>query len=410
MRVLLFTDTLADVNGVSRFLRDAAKHTRSAGRDLTLVTSTRLPCPEGPNIINLRPRAARPMPGYPHLEVVTPPLRRALALVDRLRPDVVHVSTPGPVGVAGRRAALLRGIPLAGVYHTDFPAYIRLLFDDDAMCWATQRVMRWFYGPFRTILTRSAAYARPLLDMGFSCRRIVKLRPGTDVETFHPRHRDEGVWDRLGIPRKSIKVLSATRVSVEKNLPMLARVWRRLSPVLVSRGIEADLVVLGDGPYHAEMVRALAGTRAHFLGFRSGAELSTLYASADLFVFPSRTDTLGQVVMEAQASALPVLVSDEGGPREVVLPGRTGLVLPGTDEAAWERAIASLAADRGRLREMAAAARAHMAPQTIAASIDHFWSLHERALGATATEGCPERSAAPAAGQPAQPVAYTTNL
>ena len=288
MRVLLFTDTLADVNGVSRFLRDAAKHTRATGRDLTIVTSTRLPCPEAPNVINLRPRAGRSMPGYPHLEVVTPPLRRALALVDRLRPDVVHVSTPGPVGLAGRRAALKRDIPLVGVYHTDFPTYVRLLFDDDAMSWATRRVMRWFYGPFRTIVTRSAAYARPLLDMGFPCRRIVKLRPGTDVEVFQPRHRDHGVWDRFGISRTSVKVLSATRVSVEKNLPMLARVWRRVSPALASRGIDADLVVLGDGPYHAEMVRTLAGTRSHFLGFRSGPELSTLYASADLFVFPDR--------------------------------------------------------------------------------------------------------------------------
>jgi len=396
VRVLLFTDTLADVNGVSRFLRDAARHTREAGRDLTIVTSTRLPCPDGPNIVNLSPRAGRSMPGYSHLEVVTPPLRRALALVDRLRPDVVHVSTPGPVGLAGRRAALKRGVPLVGVYHTDFPTYVRLLFDDDAMSWATRRVMRWFYGPFRTLLTRSAAYARPLLEMGFSCRRIVKLRPGTDVEVFHPRHRDDGVWDRFGISRGSVKVLSATRVSVEKNLPMLARVWRRVSPTLASRGIEADLVVLGDGPYHAEMVRALAGARAHFLGFRSGPELSTLYASADLFVFPSRTDTLGQVVMEAQASGLPVLVSDDGGPREVVLPGRTGLVLPGTDEGAWAGAIESLASDRVRLGKMGAAARAHIAPQTIASSIDHFWNLHERALeGGVEADACPERSAAP---------------
>src|SRR5690606_6677947 len=119
------------------------------------------------------------------------------------------------------------------------------------------------------------------------------------------------------------------RVSVEKNLPLLARAWPRARRLAAARGIEAELIVVGDGPHREEMAAALCGERAHFLGFRRGMELSRLYASSDLFIFPSVTDTLGQVVLEAQASGLSALVSDRGGPREVVADGVSGLVIPG---------------------------------------------------------------------------------
>ncbi len=384
LRVVLFTDTLADVNGVSRFILDASRLCASNGRHLTVVTSTRLECPaSGGRIINLPPRAARAMPGYANLEIVTPPLRRARAVVESLRPDVVHVSTPGPVGFAGRRAALRVGVPLVGVCHTDFPAYVRHLFDDDALGWCAEEATRRFYRPFRMVLTRSARAAKDLVRLGLPCSRLAKLRPGTDVDVFHPRHRDASIWSRLGLREATgeqapVRVLTTARVSVEKNLPMLARVWRRASGVLVSRGIAADLIVVGDGPFRPEMERALAGGRAHFAGFRRGADLAALYASSDLFVFPSRTDTLGQVVMEAQASGLPVLVSDEGGPREMVQPGATGLVISGRDESAWVDAIVAQVTHDERRRTMGEAASRWMSTHTIERSIEHFWSVHEK--------------------------------
>ncbi len=387
LRVVVFTDTLADVNGVSRFILDALRVCAARGHDLTVVTSTRLALPESVRgdeaagrIVNLKPRLARAMPGYPNLEIVTPPLRRARALVESLRPDVVHVSTPGPVGFAGRWAAMRTRVPLVGVYHTDFPAYVRHLFDDDALGWCAEEAMRRFYRPFQKVLTRSARAAKDLTRLGFSCRRLMTLRAGTDVEAFHPRHRDDGVWARLGLGGAGtppVRVLTTTRVSVEKNLPMLARVWPRASVALESQGVAAELIVVGDGPYRVEMERALAGQRVRFTGFRRGAELAALYASSDLFVFPSCTDTLGQVVMEAQASGLPTLVSDAGGPMEMVKPDVTGLVLPGRDESAWVEAIVSRARDGARRRAMGVAAREWMGAHTIERSIEHFWAVHE---------------------------------
>lgn len=379
-RVLLFTDTLADVNGVARFIRDMGRCADHAGRSLTLVTSTRLPCPSDPWIVNLPPRLATSMPGYPTLDIVSPPWRRVRALLRRLRPHAVHISTPGPVGLAARWAAARVGIPMLGVHHTDFPSYVEHLFDDRALAWIAERGLRWFYRPFARVLTRSAQFTGRLADGGYPCARLKRLRPGTDIRAFSPGHADAGIWARLGLGRPGVaKVLYVGRVSVEKNLPFLAAIWPVIERQLAAIGLAADLVVIGDGPYRAALTARLRADSpsAYFAGARHGAELAALYASADLLVFPSATDTLGQVVLEAQASGLPVIVADAGGPKEIVRPGVTGLVLPAHDQAAWTRAVVELVADADRARAMGRAARAWAENHDIADSFAHFWAEHE---------------------------------
>jgi glycosyltransferase involved in cell wall biosynthesis len=144
-------------------------------------------------------------------------------------------------------------------------------------------------------------------------------------------------------------------------------------------GLDAELVLVGDGPYRAQMESELKSTRARFLGFKHGPELSRLYASSDLFLFPSITDTLGQVVMESQASGLPVIVTDQGGPKEVVIDGATGFVLPHDKPDLWVARIVSLAVDEPLRRRMGAAAHQHMQGFSLAHSFDHFWEVHEHA-------------------------------
>ncbi len=387
MRVCLFTDTLGDVNGVSRFIRnvgDQALNAVGGGRDLTIITSTRIPCPDRPNIVNVRPPYARSMPGYEHLEVVLAPTGRLIAEARRRRPDVIHVSTPGPVGFAGVKAAKRLGVPLVGTYHTDFPAYVEHLFQDAVCTWICTRVMSRFYRPFSRLFTRSLDYADAIVRIGFPRENIVKLLPGIDTDTFHTKHRPANVgefWRGYpGVDPAAVKVLYVGRVSVEKNLPYLARVWK------ATRGIvhqKAQLIVIGDGPYRKPMEVDLAGHGGVFLGFRHGAELSRLYAAADLFAFPSTTDTLGQVVMEAQSAGLPVIVTDQGGPSEVVrhapppTPNPTGYVLPADDARRWAATIAGLVGDAALRARMGAAGHAMIQPMSIRHSFEHFWSVHE---------------------------------
>ncbi|MGQ0628398.1 MAG: glycosyltransferase family 4 protein [Phycisphaerales bacterium] len=389
MRLVLFTDTLADINGVARFLGDFVAWAEATGRDLTVVTSTPFRCSPSARVVNLAPALSVPMPGYADLRLVPPPLKRIGAILDALRPDVVHVSTPGPVGLAGRWAARRRGIPVAMTHHTDFPAFADRLFGDELLTMVAKWLMLRTYRGARRVFVRSSDSARRLVDLGVSCRVVRRIPPGTDTARFCPANKDRTIYPRLGAGgAERLKVLYVGRVSVEKNLPFLSAVWKHTCRLLRERQVAADLVVVGGGPWRGAMQAGLQGRsgpggwggQVYFVGLQQGAALSALYASADVFVFPSETDTLGQTVMEAQASGVPALVSDVGGPREIVRHGRSGLVLPARSPEVWARALVGLCADPAARARMGSAAVAAMRTCTIGSSLERFWSEHERAL------------------------------
>jgi len=379
MKISLFTDTLADVNGVSRFIQNVAERAHTSGRDLQVITSSPLACPDAPNITNFKPVFSMKMPKYDDLDLALPPILRIMSHVEQHKPDVIHISTPGPVGCIGFLAAKMLRVPVLGVYHTDFPAYIERLFEDHTLTKVTEKFMRGFYKPFATIFTRSDDYIESLAGMGMNRDRIVHLMPGFDAELFHPRYRDESLWPRLGLSPDSVKVIYCGRVSVEKNLPMMTRIWPRIRAAAAERGVEAELVVVGDGPYRETMSKALRGEGVHFLGFRHGEELSAIYAGCDLFAFTSTTDTLGQVVMESQGSALPAVVTDQGGPKEIVEHGRSGYVLPHDDDGAWVSTLTDLVCDHDRRKAMGLAAHHYIQQFSLANSFEHFWQVHTEA-------------------------------
>lgn len=385
MRISLFTDTLGDVNGVCRFIQNVASQANATGRDLQVITCTTFPVPDWKNIFNFAPVYATKMPRYEQLEIVLPPLMKILRHVDAHQPDVIHISTPGPVGLIGFIAARMLRVPVLGVYHTDFPAYVDRLFDDHAFTEICGRYMRFFYNPFTAIFTRSQDYIEALGRLGMPRERIVALMPGLETEKFNAGYRDDGIWKRVesepnpalrGIARSSVKILYVGRVSLEKNLPLLTAIWKDVNRRCLAANAPADLIVVGDGPYRKEMEKELKGLNAYFLGFRVGDELASLYATSDVFVFPSITDTLGQVVMESQSSGLPVLVTDIGGPKEVVQHGVTGYVLSATDAEAWAHHIADLAIDHAKRERMGKAAAESMRKFDIRHSFEHFWEVH----------------------------------
>lgn len=379
MKVMLFTDTLGDVNGVCRFIQNMGTEAAAAGRSLQIVTSTRMPVPDAAHITNHKPVYARAMPGYQGLEIVLPPMLRMLREADRFQPDVIHISTPGSVGLVGLVAAKMLRTPIVGVYHTDFPAYIDHLFRDEVYSGITGAYMGFFYSFFRTVLTRSEDYIESLMELGLSRDGMQRLRPGVDLSKFGPEHADRSIWPSYGASSDRVKVLYCGRVSVEKNLPMLTSLWPGLRRACAQRGIEVELVVVGDGPYRAQMERELAGEGCVFTSIRRGAELSALYASSDLFAFPSDTDTLGQVVLESQASGLPVVVSNQGGPKEVVDHAISGFVVPAGNLAAWRDAIVRLVTDADLRTRMGDAAQAVAARYSLTGCFEQFWETHEEA-------------------------------
>ena len=377
MRMMLFTDTLGDVNGVSRFIRNMGHESIAAGQEMLIATSTRFEIPPEDCFFNCRPKFAMKMPKYAELDFVIPNKTDLVRRAEEFAPDVVHVSTPGGVGKVGRDFAKKRGIPIAGVYHTDFPAYLEHLVNEEMYGTITAQYMKYFYKPFELILSRSEQYMESLEKLNFSRDRMAKLEPGIKLDDFDASHRDESAWDEYGLPRDSVKILYVGRISTEKNLPVLTEIWPSVRERARSASVDARLVVIGGGPYLSEMQSALGGHGTVFPGFKHGTELAKLYASADMFVFPSLTDTLGQVVLESQASGIPVIVADQGGPKEVVDDGATGLVLPGSRPAAWVDAVSDLVIDHERRKAMGAAGVAYSKNFSISASFEKFWAAHE---------------------------------
>jgi glycosyltransferase involved in cell wall biosynthesis len=265
-------------------------------------------------------------------------------------------------------------VPLLGTYHTDFPAYVENLTGDHRVTNGTIQYMEWFYGQMATVFSRSHEYLFNLHDLGIRDEKLRTIQPGVNTEKFSPIHATDAsgeLWTSMGID-KPLRLLYAGRVSVEKNLPLLATAFEELCKLRS----DVALVIAGDGPYLNEMRERLANLPAHFLGYQNDHQLGRLYASSDLFVFPSRTDTLGQVVMEAQASGLPVLVSNEGGPKEMMAEGLSGLALPATDPAVWCRAIDGLLNDESRRQRMARYAPQRMARHSLARTFESFWAEH----------------------------------
>jgi glycosyltransferase involved in cell wall biosynthesis len=381
MRVLLFTDTLVDVNGVSRFITNLREHSLTRGRSLTVVCCTKRELASRRGLVNLPCALRLPMPGYTELELTLPYWGEAMALAKSLQPDVIHVSTPGPVGLCGRRVARRLGIPLAGVYHTDFTRYAHHLFADPAATYVMERALRWFYGPFDRIITRSSAYTAELAAAGVPAARLRTLDAGVDSVQFSPSHRDEVAFASIaGRQVPGVRVVYCGRVSVEKNLELLTSVWPGVARAARTHGVLATLIVIGQGPMLDDMRQALHGHDAIFLGYRTGNELSTIYASGDFLVFPSATDTLGQAVLEAQASGMPALVSDRGGPRTAIVDGVTGVVIPSSSARHWHNAILGMIINTERRHAMARSALAHARALTIERSLDHWWTLHEALL------------------------------
>ncbi|HEV3074810.1 MAG TPA: glycosyltransferase, partial [Thermoanaerobaculia bacterium] len=310
-----FTDTLTDVNGVAKTVRTLAGLARRRGRCLVAVTCGESNPPPDLEVRDFRPVAQFPIPGYESQTLALPPLLEVLEHCERERYSEILISTPGPLGLVGLAAGRLLGIPVTGIYHTDFPMYVRHLSGSATLEELTWTYMRWFFGSMERVFVASRCYLDLLAAHGLDRAKMALLPRGVDADFFHPGKRDGRFYRRFGIDGAAFKFLYVGRVSLEKNLDALMTSFQGF----LDGGRQAQLVVVGDGPYLKELARRYRRPEILFTGFLHGEDLARAYAGADVFVFPSTTDTFGNVVLEAQAAGLPAIVSDRGGPQEIVL-------------------------------------------------------------------------------------------
>jgi glycosyltransferase involved in cell wall biosynthesis len=280
MRILVATDAWhPQVNGVVRTLIMMAEATKALGVEVDFLT------PETFRTFGL--------PSYRDLRLALPRPAKIARLVAASRPDTIHIATEGPIGVLVRRYCRKHRLPFTTSFHTRFPDYVSARAPvPESWVWAS---LRWFHGPSRAVMAATPALAGELRQRGF--RNVVLWPRGVDTQLFHPRDVD------LCQPKPVF--LCVGRVAVEKNLEAF---------------LELDLpgtkVVVGDGP--ARLALEQKYPQAVFLGALQGERLAEVYAAADVFVFPSRTDTFGLVLLEALASGLPIAAFPVGGPRDVI--------------------------------------------------------------------------------------------
>ena len=371
-KVAHFTDTFNEVNGVARTLQQNLAMAQELGKDYSIITCFPEREPFQRGVVQFTPVGVCGLPEYPELKVLTPPFLQMLKHCYEEGVTHIHAATPGPVGLAALGIARILRLPISGTYHTAIPQYGKALTDDTYVEDLLWKGMVWFYEQLDTIYVPSKATAAELLEHGLNPDKIRVYPRGIDVERFHPAKRNGIFSERFGIDDDRVNILFVGRVSPEKNLPLLAKSFR----TLIERGVHARLVIAGDGPYRAEMEAELAGLPVLFTGYLQGEDLPALYASSDLLAFPSTSDTFGNVVLEAQASGIPVIVSDEGGPQENLLPGRTGLVVPAHDGDALVDAMAELATQYERRREMGHEARLYMASRGFKAAFAQLYGMY----------------------------------
>jgi glycosyltransferase involved in cell wall biosynthesis len=274
------------------------------------------------------------------------------------------------MGLAALGVSKILKLPIHATYHTALPQYASELTGDTGMEDMVWKFVIWFYNQVDVVFAPSRAVADELAARGVNKEKIKVYPRGIDTERFTPGKRN-GFFKRYGLDRP-VKLLYVGRVSKEKNLAMLSEAFRNLC----AKRADLHLVVVGEGPYLDEMREELKGLPATFTGYLDGEELASAYASSDLFVFPSTTDTFGNVVLEAQASGLPVIVSDQGGPCENMIPGSTGLVMPSCNAEGLMQAMETLASDRQMRTTMGQAAREAMEERSFETQYLKAWKMY----------------------------------
>ena len=356
-RILWFTDTINDLIG---------SIANTTGVDLKIITSLSFadtPDNLPSNIINLPSVYTFKLPYYNHCKLNIPSILNALKQMHLFDPDRIFISTPGPVGLMGLLGAKLMNIPSTGFYRTDFALQAKKIIEDKSVADILESYTKWFYSLTNSIKVPTEDHIGILKGRGFDPAKLSVFCRGIDMTLFSPSHEEQPrTVLSQGAGTKHITLLYVGRVSRDKGLDSLLETYRKI----VHERPHTRLLIVGDGPYlQTLMEKSKDLPLAVFTGRMEQKQLPEIYRHADLFLFPSVTDTFGKAVLEAQACGLPAIVFDTGGPKDIVVEGVTGFTTRAncvedlTEKVAY--AIDLLENSPEVFRKMRRDARAHIA-------------------------------------------------
>ncbi len=297
--------------------------------------------------------------------------------------QLVHYTTPGPVGLAAMYVASRLKVPMVGSFHTQLSEYTALLSGSERLGHLMREYQRWPYGKCERILVPSVATRDLLIAAKIPEDKIRIWTRGVDTDQFAPSRRSASMRQTWGVDEARPALIYVGRLSREKGLDLVPAIARTLRDA----GVDHRLVFVGEGPMRQELQQACPD--AVFTGAMPHAEVASAMASSDVFIFPSRTDTLGNVVLEAQACGIPVLVSDAGGPRENIRDGETGFVCASTGALDMPARVLQLASDRTRRVAMGKAAREYAHGRSWERAMAPLYEAWREVSGAQAVPGAP---------------------
>lgn len=368
LRVALFSGNYcATKDGAAVALNRLVDYLERQGVE-TLVFSPTVEHPAIEPAGTLVPIPSVPMPGRGEYRIAFGLDRAGKRRLDAFRPTLVHLSAPELLCLAARRYALRRGIPLVASFHTRFDTYFRYYGGRWLERYATQ-YLRWFYRPCIHVYAPSRSMSDELAEARIG--RDVRLwTRGVDAGLFRPERRDLAWRRSLGFDDADVVVAFVSRLVKEKGLEIYAATLDRLK----AAGVRARALVIGEGPERGWMEARMPD--AVFTGYLAGEALARGYASADVFLFPSVTETFGIVTLEAMASGLAPVCADASGSRSLVREGETGFLVPHDAIDAFADRVGRLVADRELRRRIAtaatAAAQAYDWDRAMAAILGHY--------------------------------------
>ncbi|WP_017735029.1 glycosyltransferase family 1 protein [Pseudomonas sp. CBZ-4] len=366
LHITLITETFPpEINGVANTLGRLCDGLRARGHQVELVRPRQGSDQSRTSDNELLLCRGWPLPGYPGLQWGQSSMHKLLRRWTRQRPDVLYIATEGPLGLSALRAARRLGISVVSGFHTNFQQYSNQ-YGLSLLSRVVTHYLRWFHNRSTLTLVPSASQRLELERRHFE--RLGMLSRGVDSQLFHPARRDNALRENWGLGNDDIAVLHVGRLAQEKNLGVLKRCFDSLRSTYPQRRLK--LIIVGDGPQRPLLERELPD--AVFCGTQRGEELARHYASGDLFLFPSLTETFGNVVLEAMASGLGVVAYDQAAATQHIRHGYNGvLAMPG-DEEAFCDAANWLLEEQENLRRARLNARQHASRQGWPAIIEQF--------------------------------------
>ncbi|WAJ36637.1 glycosyltransferase family 1 protein [Pseudomonas sp. GOM7] len=353
LHIALISETFPpEINGVANTLGRLVEGLRGRGHRVQLVRPRQADDAGTQSDAELLLTRGWPLPGYPGLQWGQSSLHKLLRRWQRQRPDVLYIATEGPLGLSALRAARRLGVPVVSGFHTNFQQYTGH-YGVGLLTRALTNYLRWFHNRTQLTLVPSVGQKVELERRDFE--RLALLARGVDSQLFNPGRRSDALRTSWGLGPDELAVVHVGRLAAEKNLGLLVKAYERLQAAYPQRRMR--LILVGDGPLRSSLQAQLP--EALFCGLQRGETLAAHYASGDLFLFPSLSETFGNVVLEALASGLAVVAFDQAAAAQHIHHGHNGALARPSDEQGFCEAAIWLLHDAEMLRRVRLNARRH---------------------------------------------------